>query len=93
MLHFDFAPCPADPDVWLRPAIKSIGLEYYEYVLLYTDDVLVVSNEAEKLLREGIGKYFGLKEESVGKPKIYIRGHMQEVELENGTCAWAFGSS
>jgi hypothetical protein len=93
MLHLDFAPCPADPDVWLRPAIKSDGSEYYEYVLLYTDDVLVVSDEAEKLLRDGIGKYFELKEESVGKPKIYLGGHMREVELENGTRAWAFGSS
>jgi hypothetical protein len=51
-----------------------------------------VSDEAEKLLRDGIGKYFELKEESAGKPKIYLGGHMQEVELENCTHAWAFGS-
>ena len=42
MRHMRLIACPADPDVWLRPAIKSDGLEYYEYVLLYIDDALVV---------------------------------------------------
>ena len=46
MEHLDFTACLADPDVWMRPAIKSNGQEYYEYVLLYTDDDLVVSNKA-----------------------------------------------
>eukprot|EP00978_Attheya_sp_CCMP212_P026548 scaffold87549_cov65-Attheya_sp.AAC.2 len=27
----------ADPDVWLRPATKANGEEYYEYVLMYVD--------------------------------------------------------
>ena len=50
MLHLDFQPCLADPDVWMRPAKKSDGTECYEYVLLYTDDVLVVSENGEKVL-------------------------------------------
>ena len=33
----------ADPDVWMRPAIKSYGMEYYEYALVYFDNVLVIS--------------------------------------------------
>jgi hypothetical protein len=32
--------CPADPDVWMRSAIKSDGTEVYEYVFLSTDDAL-----------------------------------------------------
>ena len=43
-------------------------------------------------MRDGIGKYFQLKEESIGEPKIYLGGHMQKVTLENGQYAWAFGS-
>jgi hypothetical protein len=55
MRHLDFVACPADPDVWMQPAKKSDGSEYYEYVLLYTDGVLTVSDNAEKVLREEIG--------------------------------------
>jgi hypothetical protein len=93
MRHLDFKSCLADPDVWMRPAQKPDGSEYYEYVLLYTDDVLVVSTNGESILREGIGRYFDLKEESIGPPKIYLGGHMRKVELENGVKAWAFSSS
>jgi hypothetical protein len=92
MQHLDFTSCLADPDVWMRPAQKADGSEYWEYVLIYTDDVLVVSTQGEKILREGIGKYFELKEESIGPPKLYLGGSMREVELENGIKAWAFGS-
>ena len=42
----------------MRPAIKSDGNEEYEYVLLYTDDALVVSENAESILRDELGKHF-----------------------------------
>jgi hypothetical protein len=73
MRHLDFKSCLADPDVWMRPAQKPDGSEYYEYVLLYTDDVLVVSTDGERILsRKGIGRYFDPKEEWIGPPKIYL---------------------
>ena len=31
-----------DPDVWIRPIMKE-GCKYYEYVLVYVDNLLVVS--------------------------------------------------
>ena len=93
MRHLDFSPCLADPDVWLRQAKKSNGQDYYEYVLLYTDDALVISENAERILRSEIGKYFELKEESIGDPKIYLGGHVQKVQLDNGVECWAFSSS
>ncbi len=33
----------ADADVWLRPAVKSDGSHYYEYIFVYVDDLLVLS--------------------------------------------------
>ena len=93
MSHLKFISCPADPDVWMRPALKADGTEYWEYVLLYVDDVLVVSDRGEELLRKEIGKYFKLKENSIGPPKIYLGGHMRKVTLENGMKAWTFSSS
>ena len=43
------------------PAIKSDGNEHYEHVLLHADDALVVSENAESILRDELGKYFELK--------------------------------
>ena len=88
-----FKSCKADPDVWMRAALKSDGSEYWEYVLLYCDDALVISENGEKLLREEIGKYFELKEESIGPPKIYLGGKLNKVTLANGVNAWSFSSS
>ena len=51
MEFINFTSCPADPDVWMRPAIKSDGTKCYDYVLLYVDDALVVSENAESILR------------------------------------------
>jgi hypothetical protein len=93
MRHLDFISCPADPDVWMRAAIQSDGSECYEYILLYTDDALVVSGCPEKLLREELGRFFILKEESIGPPKIYLGGSVRKVTLENGVECWAFSSS
>jgi hypothetical protein len=69
------------------------GVEYWEYVLLYVDDALVISHRGEHILRQEIGKYFELKEESIGPPDIYLGGKIRKVELENGSNAWGFSSS
>jgi hypothetical protein len=93
-MHFlNFKSCPADPDVWMRPAIKKDGSTCYDYVLLYMDDALVVSENAESILWMEIGRYFELKQESIGPPKIYLGGHVRKVQLGNGVWAWAFSSS
>ncbi|WP_288992974.1 polyprotein of Ty1/Copia retrotransposon [uncultured Marinobacter sp.] len=93
MRHLDFTSCLADPDVWMRPAKRSDGSDYYEYILLYTDDALVVSENAEQILRNELGRYFTLKEESIGPPKVYLGGHVRKIKLDNGVECWAFSSS
>ena len=93
MRHLDFVSCPADPDVWMRPAKQSDGSDYYEYILLYTGDALVVSKNAEHVLRTEVGRYWTLKEESIGPPKIYLDGYVRKVQPDNGVECWAFSSS
>ena len=93
-MHFmNFTSCPADPDVWMRPAIKSDGSKCYDYVLLYVDDALVVSENVESILRNELGRNFELKEESISPPDHYLGGKVRKVQLENGVYAWAFSSS
>ena len=77
----------------MRPAVRSDGSEYYEYILLYTDDTLAISESPERLLRDELGRYFELKEESIGAPKIYLGGRVRKVQLDNNVKCWAFSSS
>ena len=77
----------------MRPAQKADGSKYWEYVLLYVDDALVISDNAKHILENEIGKYFIMKPGSIGPPKIYLGGHMRKITLENGVKAWGFSSS
>ena len=68
----------------MRPDTQKGGTLVYKYVLLYTDDCLVVSENVESILKEDIGRYFDLKPESIGPPRLYFGGHIQEVALDTG---------
>ena len=93
MHEMKFESCKADPDVWFRPGTKDDGTTYWQYVLLYTDDILAIMEEPEKFLREELGKRFTLKEASIGPPTQYLGNKVSEVTLDNGNKGWAFSSS
>jgi hypothetical protein len=78
----------------MQKAQKDDGTQYWEYVLLYVDDALCISTDAENVLKNQIGRYFFIKDEnSVGVPKIYLGNKVSKVTLENGMDAWSFSSS
>ena len=54
---------------------------------------MCISENAEHILWNNLGQYFPPKEVSIGLPKIYLGGHVQKVELENGVEYWALGYS
>jgi len=93
MHQLGYKPCLADPDVWIRPAKQPDGTDCYEYILLYVDDALAIGVDAEKMLKEEVGRFFELKQDSIGPPKIYLGARMREVVLENGVKAWGISSS
>ena len=47
-----FQSCKADPDVWFRPATKANGIDCYQYVFIYTDDILAIMKEPKRFLRD-----------------------------------------
>jgi len=66
---------------------------YHDYILLYIDGCLVVSEKPEASLRKEIGKHCRLKEASIGPLSQYLGGKPCQVEMENGQKCWAFGST
>ena len=77
----------------MRPATQNDGTLMYEYFLLYTDNCLVVPENAESVLKKEIGRYFELKSESIGPPSLYFGGHHLEVTFYTGVKAWYFVST
>jgi len=77
----------------MRASKRTDNTDYYEYVLLYVDDCLCISTNPEKIVRDEIGKYFLMKEASIGEPDIYLGGKVRKVQLDTGVMCWSFSSS
>jgi hypothetical protein len=41
----------ADPDVWYRVATKDDGFEYYKYLMVYIDDILLLSHNGKDVMK------------------------------------------
>ena len=80
-----------DSDVWMSLDTQKYGTLVHVYVLLYTNDCLVVSENSESILEEEIGRYFELKPDSIVPPSLSLGGYLQEVTFNTGIKAWYFG--
>ena len=67
MTDMEYTRCKADHDVWYCPAVKPNGFEYYEYVLIFVDNILNISKDTKATV-ETIGTLYWLKPGSVGPP-------------------------
>ena len=92
MEHLGYQSCKADPDVWLCENSDHDGHQYYEYVLIYTDDILAIGKSPHATLKQ-LNKYFELKRESIGEPDIYLSAKIRSVITTDGKKAWAQSSS
>ena len=87
-LHeMNYVPTKADLDVWLRPAVKLDGFEYYEMVLCYVNDILCVLHKPLYTM-ESISKTFTLKDNKVEPPDIYLGAKIWKISTSNGANCW-----
>ena len=77
----------ADPDVWLREAIKDNGHKYYEMLFVYVDDILALSHRAEDVINE-ITTFFKAKDGSIRPPEIYLGANIAKMQLPDGREVW-----
>jgi hypothetical protein len=90
--NLGFTSSLADPDVWLRAASKSDGFQYYEYMLVYVDDLLVLSHQATSIMQT-LEDFYRLKEE-YSKPKRYLGAEVKEWRFpeDSEEIRWALSS-
>jgi hypothetical protein len=86
-----FKSTKADPDVWIREAVKPDGFEYYEMVLVYVDDILHLSHDT-KVVMDQLAKSYKLKEDSLGPPERYLGANISKYQLPDGRESWSMSS-
>ena len=81
----------ADPDVWMRPAIKPDGSRYYEYMLCYVDDILAIGIDPEVTIM-GLKQVFKLKGDKAFVPSMYLGATLAQVDSPFGGKCWSMSS-
>ena len=67
--QLSYKSCIVDPDVWFREAGKE-NHNYYEMLLVYTDDNLVISHRAKETMSQ-LNQFFLVKKAAIGPPTTY----------------------
>jgi hypothetical protein len=78
--NLGFMSSLADPDVWMRPANKRNGSPYYEYIFVYVDDLLVISESPKRIL-QGINQVYRMKEGSITIPELYLCAQIKQLRF------------
>ena len=84
LYELTYTSTKADPDVWLRKAVKADGFQYYEMVLCYVDDVLCISDDPMKTMK-GIQRTFKLKDDKIDEPEDYLGATLEKMILLDGS--------
>ena len=83
-----YVPSLADGDVWLKPAVKPNGDEYYEMILCYSDDVLAISLDPMAAI-DGIRSVFTLKNDKAAPPEMYLGASLKQGTNPSNDKCWA----
>ena len=68
-------------DVWRRGSVKKDGTEYYEYILCYVDDCLVISDDPKIISRTLKDKLYNYVLKDEGVPKRYLGAKVGTYDL------------
>ena len=84
----DFISTRANSNVYCRLDVRSDGQKYYELLLVYVDNILLVCHDPKPTLTS-LGQIYDLKEDSLGKPKQYLGSQVYKYSILDGSWAWA----
>ena len=81
-----------DSDVYIRAQTKLDSTDYYEMLLVYVDNILVLSHDTKPIM-DGISAQFHLKKGSLGPPKQYLGTTIKIHTNGEGSESWAMLSN
>jgi Reverse transcriptase (RNA-dependent DNA polymerase) len=90
-----YVTCVADHNVWMKAKVKPTSDEYWEYFLIYSDNIPVMLHEPQMVM-QGLMKAYMPKEGSVVKPKTYLGAdvaeHIFSDDVDPETIQWSLSS-
>ena len=81
MEEMGFKSCTSDPDVWFCPATKANGTAYYQYNLLYVDDIISIMENPEGFIRMELDHRFVIAPSLIGLPTRYLGNKISLMTL------------
>ena len=86
-----YRPSLADPDVRLIPDRKVDGFAYYEYLLCYVDNVLMISAKLQMTI-DGLEDVFKLKGGKAETPEMFLGASLAFVDTPTGGKCWSISA-
>ena len=86
-----FTPSKADPDMWLRRQTRKDNTEYYEYIVVYVDDALIVSHNPQAIIKGLEDRPYTLK--GGGPPEVYLGATIGRYTFKDKTSTWYMSST
>ena len=74
----------------MQVAMKPDGERYYEYILVYVDDIIAISHKAKEVMEE-ITSTFKFKNDKIIPPDTYLGAKLKEKPI-NGKKCWTMTS-
>ena len=84
MRDLGFSSSLAYPDVWMCEATNRDGYNYWEYIIVHYDDLLVISHRAN-LVMKGFDTAYTLKPDANGKkwadPTMFLGSYIEKSQV------------
>ena len=68
--------------------LSTDGTTYYFYILVYADDILILSHDPQRFMNQLTDKCY-VKESIIGPPKIYLGAEFKKVTNCSGVKCWS----
>ena len=72
----------------MKESRKPDGTRYYTYILVYVDDVLIISHDPSHYMDQLEQEYY-VKKDSIGPPELYLGMQVKQVLDRKGKLAYA----
>ena len=73
----------SDPNICIREEMRPDGYDYYEMLLVYVDDIMIVSHLDDEVARQ-ISNFYNIKEGGHGPPAQYLGADTEMIQTKCG---------
>ena len=85
--HLGFQSYLANPSFWFEAATYKIFNEYYTYIIVYVDDLLIVEKDSQKYMAMLQSKNT-VTPSRIGEPKVYLLYYVGKVIYSDIYYSW-----